>query len=316
MFPCQGSVLGRVGTPFRPRSRPQGRPSARTAARCRAGSTCAQNSMSASSPGGPYVRAFRPSSGSGTRARPVRPPIAASRALAAERGDDPPGAVGVVERERALEPRADDRHVAARRTRAPRRRRSGSAATRAAPSRTAPPRSRIARVPFVVERISVRALGARGELARRGARRRSRRRRPPFRSPPTTASSPSSRAQRPCLVDLGAAEDALVARRERLRDRRGRADHVDDDADGRRGLLGRGEGDMDAHADTLVRVVRARPRYCYRHPDRETGLSCSECGRPDLLRVHDARAGRPALPRALGQAAGDPAGRRRRRSAP
>ncbi len=22
------------------------------------------------------------------------------------------------------------------------------------------------------------------------------------------------------------------------------------------------------------------PRYCYRHPDRETGLSCSDCGRP------------------------------------
>src|SRR5436305_3466981 len=22
------------------------------------------------------------------------------------------------------------------------------------------------------------------------------------------------------------------------------------------------------------------PRYCYRHPDRETGLSCSECGKP------------------------------------
>src|SRR5262249_19033751 len=21
-------------------------------------------------------------------------------------------------------------------------------------------------------------------------------------------------------------------------------------------------------------------KYCYRHPDRETGLSCSECGRP------------------------------------
>ena len=31
--------------------------------------------------------------------------------------------------------------------------------------------------------------------------------------------------------------------------------------------------------DTLVRV-EAQPRYCYRHPDRETGLSCSECGRP------------------------------------
>ena len=27
-------------------------------------------------------------------------------------------------------------------------------------------------------------------------------------------------------------------------------------------------------------MVEAQPRYCYRHPDRETGLSCSECGRP------------------------------------
>ena len=35
---------------------------------------------------------------------------------------------------------------------------------------------------------------------------------------------------------------------------------------------------MDAHADTLA--AWTRPRYCYRHPDRETGLSCSECGRP------------------------------------
>jgi len=26
--------------------------------------------------------------------------------------------------------------------------------------------------------------------------------------------------------------------------------------------------------------MEAGPRYCYRHPDRETGLSCSECGRP------------------------------------
>jgi membrane associated rhomboid family serine protease len=26
--------------------------------------------------------------------------------------------------------------------------------------------------------------------------------------------------------------------------------------------------------------AEAEPRYCYRHPDRETGLSCSECGRP------------------------------------
>lgn len=27
-------------------------------------------------------------------------------------------------------------------------------------------------------------------------------------------------------------------------------------------------------------MATAEPRYCYRHPDRETGLSCSECGRP------------------------------------
>lgn len=27
-------------------------------------------------------------------------------------------------------------------------------------------------------------------------------------------------------------------------------------------------------------MASVEPRYCYRHPDRETGLSCSECGRP------------------------------------
>jgi membrane associated rhomboid family serine protease len=32
---------------------------------------------------------------------------------------------------------------------------------------------------------------------------------------------------------------------------------------------------MDAHADTLAAMA-----VCYRHPDRETGLSCSDCGRP------------------------------------
>src|SRR4051812_29196858 len=30
----------------------------------------------------------------------------------------------------------------------------------------------------------------------------------------------------------------------------------------------------------LVRMSTVEPRYCYRHPDRETGLSCSDCGRP------------------------------------
>src|SRR5437588_1075708 len=30
----------------------------------------------------------------------------------------------------------------------------------------------------------------------------------------------------------------------------------------------------------LVRMSAPETRYCYRHPDRETGLSCSECDRP------------------------------------
>src|SRR5947209_9391214 len=30
----------------------------------------------------------------------------------------------------------------------------------------------------------------------------------------------------------------------------------------------------------LVRMLTAEHRYCYRHPDRETGLACSDCGRP------------------------------------
>jgi len=35
---------------------------------------------------------------------------------------------------------------------------------------------------------------------------------------------------------------------------------------------------MDAHATTLV--TPPPMATCYRHPDRETGLTCSECGRP------------------------------------
>src|ERR1700751_1304852 len=31
---------------------------------------------------------------------------------------------------------------------------------------------------------------------------------------------------------------------------------------------------------TLARMTTVETQYCYRHPDRETGLSCSECGRP------------------------------------
>ncbi len=35
---------------------------------------------------------------------------------------------------------------------------------------------------------------------------------------------------------------------------------------------------MDVHAGTLAAVDE--PLHCYRHPDRETRLACSECGRP------------------------------------
>ena len=35
---------------------------------------------------------------------------------------------------------------------------------------------------------------------------------------------------------------------------------------------------MDVHAGTLAAVDE--PLYCYRHPNRETRLACSECGRP------------------------------------
>ena len=38
---------------------------------------------------------------------------------------------------------------------------------------------------------------------------------------------------------------------------------------------------------------------CYRHPNRETGVSCSNCGKPDLPGLHDADAGRHALPGVL-----------------
>ena len=84
------------------------------------------------------------------------------------------------------------------------------------------------------------------------------------------------------LVDLGAAEHARVAGRERLRHRRRGAQDVHDDPDRRRRLFVRSEGDVDEHAARLVAMSTAATGMptCYRHPDRETGLSCSECGRP------------------------------------
>ena len=135
-----------------------------------------------------------------------------------------------------------------------------------------------------------------------------------LRSPPTTASSPSS-ARSACASSISrAAEHPLVARGERLRDRRRRADHVDDDADARGGFLLGSERDMNMHPDTLAAwthtallLPASRPR------DGSLVLGVRAA---DLLRVHDAGAGRAALPGALRQAAGGPEGDRAGASAP
>ena len=98
-----------------------------------------------------------------------------------------------------------------------------------------------------------------------------------------------------------------VAGRERLRDRRGRPQDVDDDPERCRRRLARGvKATANAHpATTLLRTwLRPSSRPCYRHPDRLTGLSCSECGRPDLHGVHDDGSRRDPLPGALRPAAG------------
>src|SRR5262249_52941215 len=90
------------------------------------------------------------------------------------------------------------------------------------------------------------------------------------------------RPHRPRLVELARAEDARIAGRERLRDRGCRPNHVDHDRHRRGNGLVRSEHDVDAHGRGYATspMAATETRYCYRHPDRETGLSCSECGRP------------------------------------
>ena len=139
----------------------------------------------------------------------------------------------------------------------------------------------IARVPFVVD---IASIGERGSRYSRGELPRSKPSiRTPSRSPPSV--TPPTRHERPRVLDLGGAEHALVPARERLADRRRRADHVDHDTCRRGRRLVRCKGDVNVHAGTLA--VRCRTSlHCYRHPDRETYVSCSECGRaicPDCM---------------------------------
>ena len=148
----------------------------------------------------------------------------------------------------------------------------------------------IARVPFVVDIARVVPRGSRysrGELPRSKPSIRT-----PSRSPPSVTPSPASA---PRVLDLGRAPDPLVARSERLADRRGRPDHVDHDPRrGRRSLVG-SERDVDSHAGTLALGGRGPPLLPASGPgDARLLLRVRP---PDLRGVHELRAGRDPVPR-------------------
>ena len=89
---------------------------------------------------------------------------------------------------------------------------------------------RIAPVPLVVVRISVRAFGSPANSRGRCADVE------PFHHDRVALAADDGLVAELCterlrLVDLGTTEHSLVARCERLGDRRGRANHVDDDPD-------------------------------------------------------------------------------------
>ncbi len=101
-------------------------------------------------------------------------------------------------------------------------------------------------------------------------------------------------AERARLLDLGRAVHALVPCRERLADRRGRPDDVDDDPGrGRSGLV-RSERDVDTHAGTLTRRGRGAPLL---QTSRPGDIRVVHGVRPwDLPRLHDVWACRDPLP--------------------
>src|SRR4029453_9294370 len=188
--------------------------------------------------------------------------------------DDATGAVGVVERELPREARTHDDTVVVYRPR-------HGLQIQEAPEQDLPaPRPRRPPGPRPVRRRVDQRLASRLEhLTRRGA---------DVESwdlhgipPPAEEPLPQLLPQRPSPLDLTAAVDALVAARECLGDRRRRPQGVDHDRDRRLEHLVRREGHMGAHPrTTLPRPPMAEPMYCYRHPDRETMVSCSECERP------------------------------------
>ncbi len=106
------------------------------------------------------------------------------------------------------------------------------------------------------------------------------------RSPPVIAVSPSSAFSARASSISAQQRTRAVAGGQRLRDRRGRPHQVDDDSERRRSRLGWREGDVDAAPTSAASGPGLRygdmsaPMRCYRHPNRETYVSCSECGRP------------------------------------
>ena len=147
----------------------------------------------------------------------------------------------------------------------------------------------IARVPFVVDIASVGervSRYSRGELPRSKPSIRT-----PSRSPPSV--TPPAVDERTRVLDLGGAEHALVAARERLADRRGGADHVDHDTCRRGRRLVRCKRDVNAHAATLAVHVR-RDALLPAPGPRDARLVLGV--RPsDLRGVHDVRPGRHPL---------------------
>src|SRR5262245_37538417 len=71
---------------------------------------------------------------------------------------------------------------------------------------------------------------------------------------------------------LGASATTVANARRAMRSRRPRRS--------RRWLVRGRRGFLPGYARSVEASSTQQPRYCYRHPDRETGLSCSECGRP------------------------------------
>jgi hypothetical protein len=171
------------------------------------------------------------------------------RSLALEELDDAAGAVRVVEGERSLEARAEDGDVLPAPSRCAR---DGVEVEEAAEEHLAAARGRGEDRLRPVRRREDQRLRARlEELARR--------------RPDVEALDPDGAplaadervrqlpAEPPRVLEVATAEDTPVAARERLRDRRGGAENVDDDPDGSGGFFGGGEGDVDANdGSTLV----------------------------------------------------------------